>query len=122
MRLVVFGADKPATRAVVDDLFTFGSVQSLLILTRTGLARYAWDRAGDLAKDRHHFWLDRLKNVGDAMQVAVQQLVAVGKPDVALCISPRQNDAKVVAMLREAGCKVCYGRLDAGKNVTWQVA
>lgn len=122
MRLTVFGADKPATRAVVDWLFEYGGIDALLILTKTGLASYAWDRAQDFGKHRAQYWLDRLSLGADAMAVAVHQLVTDGKPDVALCISPRQHDERIVGLLKSKGCTVIYGRLDAAKNVAWCTA
>tara|TARA_R110000822_G_scaffold310554_1_gene444056 strand:+ start:42803 stop:43171 length:369 start_codon:yes stop_codon:yes gene_type:complete len=119
VRVLVFGSDKPGARAVVDWLFQDERMHGLLILTNTGLASYAWMLAGNMAKDRTQFWLDRFSHKADAMVVAIEQMMKVGKPDVALCVSPRANDDKTVKLLRASGCTVFYGKLDAARAVSW---
>jgi len=121
VRYAILGADKPASRRVVDWLFDYGRMDGLCILSKTGLARYAWERAEHLAKHRQHFYLEReLKS--QAMGEAVRKLATQGKPGVALVISPRPGDANTVRLLRDAGIMTVIGRLDAGKNVIWEQA
>lgn len=122
MKIVVVGRRTPASEGVLRRALREMQCTAVCAVGRTGLAKIAEQEAKALGIPFVSYWPDRYRLGSEAAYpVAVQQLVSVEKPDIAIAMMTSETDDRVVRLLVEMGVRTFIGTFDCRRKVSWSL-
>lgn len=91
----------------------------VLITSRTGLGSVALGVANELGIPTERYWFDAPTHGRGAPERAVEQMLAVERDFIPICISPGPEHRQLLELLRAAGLTTVVGFLGPTAEVRW---
>jgi len=119
VRIAVVGRSIPTSRQLISEVLVHWRPEQVIILENTGLAKAASAMALELEIPVVSFWRDYFALRGLAIEVAAEQAVVVGKPDLLLAVAMGRRDHRVIKVFRDLHVRVVIGSCRQGGVIDW---